>query len=147
MHDKNVLFRESLHNHPPPGLESKYFRLWNWFLPLLLGLTVGWLGMVCLEIWLEGRNTRSRPAVVDTPTVYIQDNGANNFAVFLRTNPFGITSIPSPNIKPAYTRKVQISRDLLNSMLGKTFDILGITDNEILLGQLGLQRGDIANTI
>ena len=111
---------KSLQSHPPPGLESKYFRLWNWALPLLLGLTVGWLGMVCLEIWLEGRNVRVRPAIVDAPAVYLQDNGTNNFAAFLRTNPFGITPRPTSYTVPIYIPQIQIVNALDSAILTGT---------------------------
>jgi len=77
--------------------EGKFFNLWGWVLPLLLGLTAGWFGMVCLEIWLEGRNARNRPfAAASSIAVYTQDVGADRLVAFLRENPFGVTPMPAP---------------------------------------------------
>lgn len=89
---------ESVNTLLPPGSESKFLRIWNLVLPLLLGLAAGWFGMVCLEVWLERRNMHSRPAV----TAYdfrasAQGDDIDQIAVFLRVNPFGITPMPTPD--------------------------------------------------
>jgi hypothetical protein len=77
--------------------ESNISRLWGWALPLLLGLTAGWFGMICLELWLEGRNARNRPVVMAASfTAYPQGVDSDQLAAFLRVNPFGITPMPSP---------------------------------------------------
>jgi len=96
--------KESVNESSSFGTEGKFFRLWSWALPLLLGLTAGWFGMVCLEVWLEGRNARNRPsAVAPGLMASVQDVGADKMAVFLRVNPFGITPMPTPDlIEPDY---------------------------------------------
>jgi len=82
-----------------PDAEGKFFRLWGWVLPLLLGLTAGWFGMVCLEVWLESRNARSRPVVMTSgATTHVQDVSVDRLAVFLRENPFGVTPMPAPHV-------------------------------------------------
>jgi len=92
---------EPVSDFPPSGAEGKFFRLWNWILPLLLGLTAGWFAMICLEIWLEGRNLHSRPAVVASSFAFhAQAPETDKIAVFLRTNPFGVTPMPVPDIEP-----------------------------------------------
>ena len=113
--------KESANNASPPGTEGAFFRLWSWLLPLLLGLTAGWFAMVCLEIWLEGHNMRSRPAVTAYDfTAYVLDDGTDNFAVFLRTNPFGVTAMPTPDLMPRYTPQPQIVSSLASAILTGT---------------------------
>ena len=82
-----------------PTADGKIFRLWNWVLPLLLGLTTGWFAMTCIEMWLEGRNGRNRPvAFTSYLTTSDQDIDAGNITVFLRANPFKVTPMKVPEI-------------------------------------------------
>ena len=77
--------------------EGGLYKVWSWLLPLLLGLVFGWGGMVGLEVWLDGRNRTSRPAVtaaVDPDTV--QGPDMMSMTAFLETNPFRISSMPVP---------------------------------------------------
>ncbi|MCL2009297.1 MAG: hypothetical protein FWG71_01965, partial [Synergistaceae bacterium] len=79
------------------GTEGKVFGFWSWILPLLLGLTAGWFGMACLEVWLEGRNGQKRPfSVVSSLSDFAGETDADNMAAFLRTNPFNVTPMPVP---------------------------------------------------
>jgi len=77
--------------------DGEIFRLWSWTLPLLLGLTVGWFIMTCVEVWLEGRNGRNRPvAYASYLTTLDQDIDAGNITAFLRANPFKVTPMKIP---------------------------------------------------
>jgi len=124
---------EPINKFSPPGVEvkadtggrfdtdGKFFRLWGWALPLLLGLAAGWFVMVCLEIWLEGRNARSRPALTAVSfTPSIQYDDADKMAVFLRANPFGVTPMPIPDFTPDYIPHVQTASSMASATLTGT---------------------------
>jgi len=77
--------------------DGKIFRLWSWTLPLLLGLTTGWFGMTCFEVWLDGQNGSNRlVATVSSLAASVQETDADNLAAFLRVNPFNIAPIVIP---------------------------------------------------
>jgi len=79
--------------------EKGLIRLWSWALPLLLGLTVGWLCMTCFEVWLEVINGRSDPvAITSDQAISGQETDVDNLAAFLITNPFKVT--PRPGQSP-----------------------------------------------
>ena len=84
--------------HLAPDLEGGIFRLWNWALPLLLGLAAGWFGMTCLEVWLDVANTSNRPVAASHFATSGPETDSDNMAAFLRTNPFKVTpmTIPEP---------------------------------------------------
>ena len=85
-------------NSPSPDAEGKFFSLWNWILPLLFGLTVGWFGMACLEVWLEEFNGRGRNfAIASDLTAYDQEPESDKMAAFLKANPFKVTPMPGPD--------------------------------------------------
>jgi S1-C subfamily serine protease len=75
-----------------------YYRLWAWALPVLLGLTLGWFGMVCLGVRLDGDNRSNRSlsfsSVVSSAD---QDSDMANMTAFLNSNPFKVTSMVSPD--------------------------------------------------
>ena len=88
---------------PPPDVERDFSRLWGWCLPLMLGLTVGWFGITCFEVWLEGRNGRSRSfAATPSLAMLTQENRAGNMEAFLRTNPFRVTPQVNESEEPDY---------------------------------------------
>ena len=65
----------------------------------MLGLTVGWFSMTCLEVWLDGLNGRSRPVgAAASPGDSAQDIDSGNMTVFLRANPFKVTPMTIPDI-------------------------------------------------
>ena len=84
----------------PPGDKPKdggVFRLWSWTLPLLLGLTTGWLGVACIELWLNTWNAHSRTVVITSSLVVSeQELDVDNMAPFLIANPFKVTPRPIP---------------------------------------------------
>jgi hypothetical protein len=74
------------------------YELWDWTLPLLTGLLIGWLGMIFLETRLERQGRLSdifgAPAHFSTPAA-----GGTDIAAFLTTNPFGVTPMkPEENV-------------------------------------------------
>jgi len=78
--------------------DEKVFRLWSWSLPLLFGLTAGWFGMACFEVWLEGLNGRYRPVAMASSLVASdKEADSDNLAAFLRVNPFKVTPMPNPD--------------------------------------------------
>ena len=88
---------------PSTDAERDFSRLWSWCLPLMLGLTVGWFGMTCLEVWLEGRNGRNRSfAATPSLAMLTQENRAGNMEAFLRTNPFRVTPQVIESEEPDY---------------------------------------------
>ena len=91
--------KKPLGNEPSSSdSDEKIFRLWSWSLPLLLGLTAGWFGMACFEVWLEGFNGHNRPvAIASGLTASSQEIDADNLAAFLRVNPFKVTPMPTPD--------------------------------------------------
>jgi len=100
---KNIFTRlKSIFKKNPPesralstDAEGMFFVLWGWALPFLISLTVGWLGMACFEVWLEGLNGRNRPIVMSSgPVSSGQEDDADNLSAFLRVNPFRVTPKP-----------------------------------------------------
>ncbi|MDR3231477.1 MAG: hypothetical protein LBT65_08550 [Synergistaceae bacterium] len=76
-------------------VEGKIYGIWSWILPLLLGLAVGWFGMICLGAWLDGivRPQRSlTTAVADSAS--FTESEIMNMTAFLNSNPFRISSMP-----------------------------------------------------
>jgi len=112
---------KSVNNFSQSGPESTFFRLWNWALPLLLGLAAGWFAMVCLEIWLEGRNLHSRPITTTYDfTPHAPEAGIDKMEAFLRANPFGVTPMPIPGIVPEFVPAVQTVESLASAILTGT---------------------------
>jgi type II secretory pathway component PulC len=78
-------------------MEERLFLVWSWVLPLLLGGMVGWFGMTCLEVWLDGYVRQVRPAAVAAVAASgMQDSAIANMTAFLKGNPFKIT----PRVQP-----------------------------------------------
>ena len=70
----------------------------KWFLPLCLGLTVGWFCMVCLELWLEAHNAQLRLNLPVLPqSAEAQNLEDMDMASFLKSNPFKVSPMPSPD--------------------------------------------------
>jgi len=84
----------------PPGdkpTDGGIFRLWSWTLPLLLGLTSGWLGVACIELWLDTWNAHSRTVVTTSgQAISEQKLDVDIMAPFLLANPFKVTPRPIP---------------------------------------------------
>ena len=100
---ENILtrFKSIFKKNPPKSkalstdAEGMFFVLWGWALPLLISLTVGWLGMACFEVWLEGLNGRYRPIVMASgPASSGQEDDVENLSAFLRVNPFRVSPMP-----------------------------------------------------
>jgi len=148
--------------------EGNFFRLWNWFLPLLLGLTAGWFGMVCLEIWLDGQNLHSRPPVIESSlTPRAQDTGAGSgvkFDAFLRANPFGVTPMREYSLAQSYIPSEDTTSLSINQLIGsgvcgdprrihvytaannQGIRVEWISDDDVF-AQIGVQQGDIVRSI
>jgi hypothetical protein len=74
---------------------SGVLRVWNWTLPFLLGLAFGWFCMVCLEVGLNERNRRARPAgTAPASAGSAQNLAAESASAFLKANPFRVTPMP-----------------------------------------------------
>ena len=81
---------------------GKLYLFWSWLLPLLGGLAVGWLGMVGLEVTLDGRNRSARTTVVPiVGTAALEDLERVNMTAFLGANPFRVTPMEMPGEEPA----------------------------------------------
>ncbi|MDR1732796.1 MAG: hypothetical protein LBR61_11960 [Synergistaceae bacterium] len=111
MNLKNLSLRQMFHRKSPKrersasgNLQSasslpleggKVWKAWGWILPLLLGLTLGWFGMVCLEGWLEKSNRprRSEAEAALLPAA-VADTENLNMTAFLDANPFRISPRP-----------------------------------------------------
>jgi hypothetical protein len=77
--------------------EGRVLKIWNFVLPLLLGLVFGWLCMVSIETWLNGYNRRARPAtMVSVFSGMGESVETTNMNAFLTANPFKISSMPVP---------------------------------------------------
>jgi hypothetical protein len=79
--------------------ESRFFRIWNGVLPLLLGLVFGWLCMVLVEVRLDVFSRRENPAAA---VPVLSDEASTletmNIASFLAANPFKISPMPVPDV-------------------------------------------------
>ncbi|MDR3265026.1 MAG: hypothetical protein LBT15_03345, partial [Synergistaceae bacterium] len=76
-------------------VEGKIYEVWSWVSPLLLGLALGWFGMICLGVWLDGvvRPQRSlAAAIVDSSS--FSESEIMNMSAFLNANPFRVSSMP-----------------------------------------------------
>jgi type II secretory pathway component PulC len=80
--------------------EGKLFGLWNWVLPLLLGIVFGWFGMACLGVWLDDYVGHNRPlSSAAGASASPQDLDAENMSAFLQSNPFKISLKPVPEFE------------------------------------------------
>ncbi|MDR1379303.1 MAG: hypothetical protein LBJ36_09685 [Synergistaceae bacterium] len=77
-----------------------YYRLWTWALPALIGLVLGWFGMVCLGVWLDGANRSNRPLSASSAAfAAAQDSDMSNMTAFLNSNPFKVTPMVLPDLE------------------------------------------------
>jgi type II secretory pathway component PulC len=78
--------------------ERGLYRLWLWALPALLGLVLGWFGMVCLGVWLDGGNRQNRPLSASSAAFAATENSdMANMVAFLNSNPFKVTPLVLPD--------------------------------------------------
>jgi len=99
--------------------DGKLYTLWSWILPLLLGLTLGWFVMACVEVWMESTNTQARPAVAAEAAAVNNEVDALSMTAFLRANPFGVTPRSLPVSDELEERFEATVTDLLTTALLK----------------------------
>jgi hypothetical protein len=93
-----------------PNAEGRLPKIWNWVLPLLLGLVFGWLCMVSVEVWLNGVNRRARPAtMISVFSGTAKNVEMMNMNAFLMANPFKISPMSVPG-DVSYSKQVSTPR-------------------------------------
>lgn len=109
------------------GVEGgRLYALWLWFLPLLLGLALGWLGAVCLGLVLA----RSGGAGVSAPDVsaVVSDGTAGRAGLmdgFLSANPFHISPMVVTDEPAVKSADVVVTGSLATAVLRGTLPRTG----------------------